>query len=80
LWRCLKYIRFWLWLDCLGVLHRVIYLKWRRRIGDCMLSGMSLARVWGVVIWLVVWRRISVVTGMVFGTSVRVLVRRLVRG
>jgi hypothetical protein len=46
LWRWWKYIRFWLWLDYLGVLHRVRYLKWGRRIGDGRLSGMGLARVW----------------------------------
>jgi hypothetical protein len=80
LWRWWKCIRFWFWLDCLGALHRVGYMKWRRGVGDGRMSVMSLARVWGVVIWLVVWRRISVVIRLVFGMSVGVLVRRLVCG
>jgi hypothetical protein len=50
LWRWWEYIRFWLWLVYLGGLRRVGYLKWRQRVGDGELSGMSLARVRGVVV------------------------------
>jgi hypothetical protein len=42
------------------------------------MSGMSFARVWGTVVWLVVWQRISMIVGLVFRTSVVVLVQRLV--
>jgi hypothetical protein len=34
LWQWWKCVRFWLCLDYLGVLRRVSYLKWRRRVGD----------------------------------------------
>jgi hypothetical protein len=52
-WRWWKFIRFWLWLDYLGVLCRLGYLKWRRGAGDGRLSGMSLAHVWSVVICVI---------------------------
>jgi hypothetical protein len=34
--------------------------------------------MWGVVVWLVIWSRISVVIRLVFRVSVVMLVRRLV--
>jgi hypothetical protein len=42
------------------------------------MSGMSFARVWGAVVWLVVWQRISMIVGLVFRTSVVVLIQRLI--
>jgi hypothetical protein len=42
------------------------------------MSGMSFAHVWGAVVWLVVWQRISMIVGLVFRTSVVVLIQRLV--
>jgi hypothetical protein len=77
LWRWWKCTRFWFWLDYLGILCRIGYLKWRQRVGDGRPSGMSLAHVWGIVIWLVVWRRVSVIIGLVFRVSVVVSVQRL---
>jgi hypothetical protein len=40
-----------------------------RRVGDGWLSCVDLACICGVVLWLVIWRRISVIVGLVFGTS-----------
>jgi hypothetical protein len=34
--------------------------------------------MWGVVVWLIIWSRISVVIRLVFRVSVVMLVRRLV--
>jgi hypothetical protein len=41
---------------------------------------MGLAYMWGVIVWLVILRRVPVVVGLVFLARVVVLVRRLVRG
>jgi hypothetical protein len=62
----------------LSVLCRIGYLKWRRGVSDGRLSGMSLTHVWGVVVWLIVWRRISMIIGLVFRMSGVMLVRGLV--
>jgi hypothetical protein len=51
LWRWWICVRFWFWVDCLGVLCRIGYLKQRRRVGDGRLSGMSLGHVWGIYGW-----------------------------
>jgi hypothetical protein len=45
-----------------------------RRVGDCWLGYMDLTCMWGVVVWLVIWRRISVVIRLVFRASVVMLV------
>jgi hypothetical protein len=34
------------------------------------MSGMGLGCMWGVIVWLVVRQRVSVVIGLVFGMSV----------
>jgi hypothetical protein len=43
-------------------------------VGEGRLRGMGMCCVRGVIVWLVVGRRISVVIGLVFGTGVGVLV------
>jgi hypothetical protein len=47
-------------------------------VSDNWLGCVDLACMWGVVIWLVIRRRISVIVRLVFRMSVVVLVRRLV--
>jgi hypothetical protein len=47
----------------------ICYLQGCRRVGDGWLSCVDLACICGVVLWLVIWRRISVIVGLVFGTS-----------
>jgi hypothetical protein len=49
-----------------AVVRVVVDLQWWRRAGDGGLGCMSLACVWSVVVWLIIWRRVSVIVGLVF--------------
>jgi hypothetical protein len=57
----------WLW-DMLFVVVA------RGGVCDGGLSGVTLACSGGIVVWLVIWRRVSVVVILVFGMGVGVLV------
>jgi hypothetical protein len=61
-WRCIGLCS---WLNRLSVVYGVSYLQWWQRVGDGRLSGMALACGRSVVVWLVVWRRVSMVIGLV---------------
>jgi hypothetical protein len=66
------------WLNCLSARCGICYLQGCRRVSDGSLGCVDLVCMLGVVIWLIIWRRISVVVGLVFRASVVMLVRRLV--
>jgi hypothetical protein len=56
----------------------VRYLQQWRRVSDCWLGCVDLACMRGVVVWLVVLRRVSMVVGLVFWAGIEMLERRLV--
>jgi hypothetical protein len=56
----------WLW--------DMLFVVVARGVCDGGLSGVTLACSGGIVVWLIIWRRVSVVVILVFGMGVGVLV------
>jgi hypothetical protein len=62
------------WLNWLGARCGICCLQGCRGVSDGWLGCVDLVCMLGVVIWLVVWRRISMIVGLVFRASVVMLV------
>jgi hypothetical protein len=78
-WRLRWIVWFYFWLGWLGIRYGICYLQGCHRVGDGWLGCVDLFCLRGVVVWLVIWRRISVVVRLVFRMSVVALVQRLVQ-